>query len=111
LAGTCEREKMRTMTDHEIFELDEVALQGGVTLPGCTLAYQTYGALSPAQDNVVLMPTFFGGHHADTESMLAPGRALDPARYFVVVPNMLGNGLSSSSSTIPPPFKGPTSPA
>lgn len=102
---------MRTMTDHEIFELDDVVLQCGVTLPGCALAYQTYGALSPARDNVVLMPTFFGGHHADTESMLAPGRALDPARYFVVVPNMLGNGLSSSPSTIPPPFKGPDFPS
>jgi len=30
--------------------------------------------------------------------------ALDPARYFIVVPNMLGNGLSSSPSNTPPPY-------
>ena len=30
--------------------------------------------------------------------------ALDPAKYFIVVPNMLGNGLSSSPSNTPPPF-------
>jgi homoserine O-acetyltransferase len=36
--------------------------------------------------------------------MIGPGRALDPARYFIIVPNMFGNGLSSSPSNTPPPF-------
>ena len=30
--------------------------------------------------------------------------ALDPARWFIIVPNMLGNGLSSSPSNTPPPY-------
>src|SRR4051794_41904802 len=30
--------------------------------------------------------------------------ALDPGRYFIIVPNMLGNGLSSSPSNTPPPY-------
>jgi homoserine O-acetyltransferase len=30
--------------------------------------------------------------------------ALDPGRYFVIVPNMLGNGLSSSPSNTPAPY-------
>jgi homoserine O-acetyltransferase/O-succinyltransferase len=30
--------------------------------------------------------------------------ALDPAKYFIVIPNMLGNGLSSSPSNTPPPY-------
>jgi homoserine O-acetyltransferase/O-succinyltransferase len=106
LAGKFEREKMRTMTDHEIFKLKDVVLQCGITLPECSLAYQTYGALSPARDNVVLMPTFFGGHHIDTESMLAPGRALDPARYFVVVPNMLGREIRGRESFLDPACEG-----
>ena len=50
------------------------------------------------------MPTFYGAQHADTEAMMGAGRALDPQRYFVIVPNMLGNGLSSSPSNTPPPF-------
>jgi homoserine O-acetyltransferase len=36
--------------------------------------------------------------------MMRAGRALDPARYFIVVPNMFGNGLSSSPSNTPAPF-------
>ncbi len=35
---------------------------------------------------------------------MGDGMALDPKEYFVVVPNMLGNGLSSSPSNTPPPY-------
>lgn len=92
------------MSDYESFQLDELVLQSGVTLRPARLAYQTYGKLNSARDNAILMPTFFGGEHKDTELMMAAGRALDPARYFIIVPNMLGNGLSSSPSNTPPPF-------
>ncbi len=92
------------MSDYEIFPLGDVVLQSGVTLRGAKLAYKTYGELNAARDNAVLMPTFFGGQHMDTELMMAPGRALDPAKYFIIVPNVLGNGLSSSPSNTPPPF-------
>jgi homoserine O-acetyltransferase len=30
--------------------------------------------------------------------------ALDPAEYLIIVPNMLGNGLSSSPSNTPAPY-------
>ena len=35
---------------------------------------------------------------------MAAGRAIDPAKHFVIVPNMFGNGLSSSPSNTPPPI-------
>jgi homoserine O-acetyltransferase len=96
--------------DYAIFELGDVVLQSGITLPATKLAYKTYGDLSTARDNAVLMPTFFGGHHSDTEPMMAPGRALDPEKFFIVVPNMLGNGLSSSPSNTSSPFDGASFP-
>ena len=92
------------MADYEIFELGDVVLQSGLTLRQARLAYRTYGTLSAARDNVVLLPTFYSGQHTDNEAMFAPGRALDPAKHFIIVPNMLGNGLSSSPSNTPPPF-------
>ncbi len=92
------------MTDHEIFELGDVVLQSGLTLRGAKLAYKTYGALSPSRDNVIVMPTYYGGQHLDNEAMIGAGRPLDPARYFIVVPNMFGNGLSSSPSNTPAPM-------
>ena len=36
--------------------------------------------------------------------------ALDPAKYFIIIPNMLGNGLSSSPSNTPEPYNGPRFP-
>jgi homoserine O-acetyltransferase len=92
------------MPDHEIFELGNVVLQCGVTIRQAKLAYKTYGKLAPSRDNVIVMPTYFGAQHPDTEAMMGAGRALDPARYFIVVPNMFGNGLSSSPSNTPPPL-------
>jgi len=92
------------MSDYAVFELGNVAPQCGITLPAAKLAYKTYGKLSDAHDNVVVMPTFYGAQHIDTEAIMGGGRALDPARYFIVVPNIFGNGLSSSPSNTPPPF-------
>jgi homoserine O-acetyltransferase/O-succinyltransferase len=92
------------MSDHEVFELGDVVLQSGITLRQAKLAYKTYGKLAPSCDNVVVMPTFFGAQHPDNEAMIGAGRALDPERYFIVVPNMFGNGLSSSPSNTPPPL-------
>src|SRR3954471_19256981 len=92
------------MANLEIFPLGDVVLQSGATLWQAKIAYTTYGVLNTAADNVVLIPTFYAGQHTDVELMMAPGRAIDPRKFFVVVPNMLGNGLSSSPSNTPPPL-------
>ena len=92
------------MADYEIFELRDVTLQSELTLRQVKLAYKTYGKLNAARDNVIVMPTFYGSQHAENETMMAAWRALDLKKYFIIVPNMFGNGLSSSPSNTPPPF-------
>lgn len=92
------------MSFESIFELGDVPLQSGVTLPNARLVYKTHGKLNTARDNAVLFPTFYAGQHSDNEAMIGPGRALDPAKYFIIVPNMFGNGLSSSPSNTPDPY-------
>lgn len=91
------------MSAHETFELPRTTLQSGVTVD-LKLAYRTYGTLSATRDNVVVVPTFYGGRHAETEYLFGDGRAIDTRRYFVVVPNMFGNGLSSSPHNTPAPY-------
>ncbi|WP_269758985.1 hypothetical protein [Variovorax sp. E3] len=90
--------------DYEIFELGDVALQRGATLRGAKLAYKTYGTLNAQKSNAIVYPTWYSGQHYDNEWLIGPGMALDPAKYFIVVPNMLGNGLSSSPSNSPEPY-------
>jgi homoserine O-acetyltransferase/O-succinyltransferase len=92
------------MADSEIFPLGDFVLQSGSTLWQARLAFKTYGSLNGARDNVVLIPTYYAGHHTDVEVMMTPGRAIDPREHFVVVTNMFGNGLSSSPSNTPPPI-------
>jgi len=67
-------------------------------LKGARLADRTYWELSPAGNNVVVMPTFYTGTHDRNEGFFGPGRALDPARHFIVSVNLFGNGVSSSPS-------------
>jgi homoserine O-acetyltransferase/O-succinyltransferase len=92
------------MTDYDVFALGDVVLQSGLTLRDARLAYKTHGILNRQRDNVIVMPTFYGAQHMQYAPMIGAGKALDPERYFIVIPNMFGNGLSSSPSNTPPPF-------
>lgn len=48
-----------------------------------------------------MFPTYYTGTHLSNARMIGPGRALDPARWYIVVPNLFGNGVSSSPSNQP----------
>ena len=86
-----------------VFELGDLPLQSGGTLRKAKLAYKTHGELNGAKSNVILYPTQFAAQHNDIEWLIGPGRALDPDKYFIIVLDQLGNGLSSSPSNTPPP--------
>lgn len=92
------------MNDYEIFELGDFALQDGATLRGAKLAYKTHGRLNEERSNAIVYPTWYSGRHWENEWLIGEGMALDPNEYFIIVPNMLGNGLSSSPSNTPPPY-------
>ncbi|MEZ0109620.1 homoserine O-acetyltransferase [Catenulispora sp. EB89] len=91
------------MTDHELFDLGDFPLQHGGLLSGARLVYRTYGRLSSDKSNAIVFPTWFAGTHESNEWLIGEGKALDTERYFVIVPNLFGNGLSSSPSNTPPP--------
>lgn len=90
--------------DYELFDLGDVVLQNGATLRNAKLAYKTFGTLNADKSNAIVYPTWYSGQHYDNEWLIGPGMALDPAKYFIIIPNMLGNGLSSSPSNTPPPY-------
>ncbi|HWF73917.1 MAG TPA: alpha/beta fold hydrolase [Solirubrobacteraceae bacterium] len=82
----------------ETYAAGVLALQSGVAFPDARIAYVTFGALNAARDNAVIFPTRFGGTHEDNLYLIGEDRALDPREYFIVVPNLIGNGVSSSPS-------------
>ncbi|SDX92173.1 homoserine O-acetyltransferase [Ruegeria halocynthiae] len=98
------------MPEFEIFELGDLPLLSGGTLKDAKLAYRTYGTLSAAGDNVIVLPTFYTGTNTRNEGFFGPDRAIDPARHFIISPNLFGNGRSSSPSNTPVPQDGPRFP-
>lgn len=92
------------MSDLQFFDVPNVMLQKGGFLPLARLAYRTLGTLNPARDNAVLVPSWYTGTDAETEMfMVGTNRALDPSKYFIILTNLLGNGISSSPSNTPAP--------
>jgi homoserine O-acetyltransferase len=90
---------------YHVHEIPEFTLACGATLRPASIAYQTYGTLDAAKDNAIVYPTWYSGRHWDNEWLIGEDKAgLDPDRWFIIVPNMLGNGLSSSPSNTPPPW-------
>jgi homoserine O-acetyltransferase/O-succinyltransferase len=82
---------------YELIDIGDLDLEEGGTLRGCKLAVATHGQLNAAKDNAILVPTWYSGTSKIMEQVyIGPGRALDPTKYFIVVVNQIGNGLSSS---------------
>jgi homoserine O-acetyltransferase/O-succinyltransferase len=89
-------------------------LQSGGVLPEITVAYETYGQLSPARDNAVLVCHAISGDshvakHDETDDpgwwdiAVGSGKPIDTDKYFVICPNILGGcrGTTGPNSVDP----------
>ncbi|HYH79111.1 MAG TPA: homoserine O-acetyltransferase, partial [Longimicrobium sp.] len=95
---------------------EPLPLDCGRTLNDYTIAYETYGTLSPARDNAVLVchPLTKDGHLAGRhapgdarpgwwDAAVGPGRMLDTERFFVISSNVLGgSGGSTGPASVDP---------
>src|SRR5262245_46653405 len=90
--------------DYKVFAAGDVKLQSGKTFPDARLAYKMFGTLNADKSNLILYPTSFNAQHYDTQWLVGAGRPLDPAKYCIVIPNLFGNGVSSSPSNVAAPF-------
>lgn len=88
-------------TQQGTFDAGDVTLQSGAVLPDARLSWKTHGTLSPGRDNVIVYPTSYSAQHPDLEWLIGPDGVLDPTRWFIVIADMFGNGLSSSPSNSP----------
>lgn len=96
---------------YERFELGDFPLTRGGTLKNAHLAYRTFGKLDAAKDNAILFTTWFSGTGKILEQVyVGPGHALDPERYFIIVVEQLGGGLSTSPHNADESQRGPAFP-
>lgn len=81
----------------DLYSLGRFELEDGGVIPHLELAVSTHGELNAEKDNAILIPTWFSGTHQTWElAYIGPGRALDPEKYFIIIVNQIGNGLSTS---------------
>ncbi|KAG8907012.1 hypothetical protein FRB99_005532 [Tulasnella sp. 403] len=96
---------------HEPFPL----VYSAVPLPSFDIAYETWGTLSPAKDNVILLHTGLSAssHAASTEinpapgwweKFIGPGKALDTNEFFIICTNVLGGCYGSTGPSSVDPF-------
>lgn len=102
--------------DRLFHDLGPFDLELADPLPDVTIAYETWGTLSPSGDNAVLvLHALTGDSHVTGpagpghptggwwQSMVGPGRPIDTDRFFVVAPNVLGGCQGSTGPASPAP--------
>lgn len=97
---------------------DPLLLASGRTLGPVEVAYETYGELSPAADNAIVVchaltgDAHAAGHHGDPsrvgwwDNVIGPGKPLDTDRFFVICPNLLGGCGGTTGPLSPHPATG-----
>ena len=104
---------------HAVLGADRpLSLDCGVDLGPYRVAYQTYGTLNDDKTNAILIchpltcDQFVAERHPVTgkdgwwESLVGPGKVLDPARYFIICVNVLGHCMGSTGPLARDPATG-----
>jgi homoserine O-acetyltransferase len=90
---------------YQLFDIGDFELEDGGKIRDCKLAYATFGRLSPQRDNAILILTAYSDTSKITEqAYIGSGRAIDPDKYFIIIANQIGNGLSREKCLVNVPF-------
>ncbi len=83
------------------FALGDLPVELGGTIRDASLAWQAHGTLNAARDNVIVYPCSYGATSDELAWLIGPDGVLDPTRWFIVVPDMFSNGVSTSAADTP----------
>ena len=82
----------------QLAEFGDFKLRNGSIIHDFRLGYRTLGKLNAGKSNAVLWPTWLGGKSEDLLQFVGPANVVDTNRYFVILVDAIGNGVSSSPS-------------
>ena len=83
--------------DYQLISIGDFDLAEGGKIPNLELAVRTIGTLNADKSNAVLITTWYSGTSKIMEDVyVGQGHAIDPDKYFIVIVNQIGNGLSTS---------------
>lgn len=105
-------------TSYKIYHHSEpLPLVYAPSLPEFDIAYETWGELSPAKDNVILLHTgLSASSHAASSSLnpaegwwekfIGPGKALDTNQFYIICTNVIGGCYGSTGPSSLDPSSG-----
>jgi len=82
----------------QFVNLGDFQLENGSVIYDCKIEYRTFGKLNSNKSNAIIYPTWFGGTSADIANLLGPGKLVNTDKFYVIVIDAFGNGVSSSPS-------------
>jgi homoserine O-acetyltransferase len=93
----------------QIATLGDFRLQSGAVVHDFRIGYRTLGKLNADKSNAILWPTWLGGRSEELLQFIGSGNVVDSSKYFVVLVDSIGNGISTSpsNSSLQPRMKFP----
>ena len=82
----------------QIAHIGDLPLHGGGSIQECVVGYRTVGQLNHDASNAVVVLPWYQGTSGQLAAQVGPGKLVDTTKYFVVLFDSLGNGVSSSPS-------------
>jgi len=98
LAPSAARAHRPTDPPHQLYQMGDLTLESGQVIRDFAISYVTHGTLNAKKSNAILMVTALSGNHHRLDFLIGPGKALDPAKYFIVCTDAISNGLTTSPS-------------
>lgn len=80
--------------------IGDLVLENGQTIYDCRIGFKTFGKVNTHRNNIILFSTWFSGTTKDLENSV-PAKLIDSNKYFIILVDALGDGISSSPSNSP----------
>ena len=77
--------------------IGDFLLESGQEIIECKIGYRTYGKLNEKRSNAIIYPTA-GGSTTYMMELFGAGREVDTTKFYLIMIDALGNGVSSSPS-------------
>lgn len=97
-AQTAQTGQAQSEGAQQFADLGDLHLRNGAVIHDFRLGYRTLGKLNPEKSNAILWPSWLGGKSQDLLPSVGPDKWVDSTRYFVILVDAIGDGVTTSPS-------------